>query len=168
MPKHLIAANSWEHFEVGSYRSVLGAAQELGMSDLEQMCERFIPEVEDMAKVFFDELPAVTRSYLREHAAASDRPFSQGGRWKRRRRRCSRLRVCSYTPVAGVTCLRGANILADPQQIPYRERDNQKSHNPSAILSSAASASVTPTATSAATAPASAYSQGGQKMITRL
>ena len=70
MPKHLIAAYSWEHFEVGSYRSMLGAAQELGMSDLEQMCERFIREEEEMAKVFFDELPAVTHSYLREHAAA--------------------------------------------------------------------------------------------------
>ncbi|MBV8493142.1 MAG: DUF892 family protein [Alphaproteobacteria bacterium] len=68
MPKHLIAAHSWEQFEIGAYRSMLGAAEELGMTDLKSMCERFIPEEEEMAKVFFDELPQVTRKYLREHA----------------------------------------------------------------------------------------------------
>jgi ferritin-like metal-binding protein YciE len=70
MPKHLIAAHSWEQFEIGAYRSMLGAAEELGMTDLKNMCERFIPEEEEMAKVFFDELPQVTRKYLREHATA--------------------------------------------------------------------------------------------------
>ena len=68
MPKHLIAAHSWEQFEIGAYRSMLGAAEELGMADLKTMCERFIPEEEELAKTFFEELPVVTQKYLREHA----------------------------------------------------------------------------------------------------
>jgi ferritin-like metal-binding protein YciE len=71
MPKHCVAAHSWEQFEIGAYRSMLGAAQELGMTDLQQLCERFIREEQEMATVFFDELPAVTRRYLQQHRAAA-------------------------------------------------------------------------------------------------
>src|SRR5947207_9199931 len=56
MPKHLIAAHSWEQFEIRAYRSMLGTAEELEMADLKTMCERFIPEEEEMAKTFFEEL----------------------------------------------------------------------------------------------------------------
>src|SRR4051794_529748 len=68
MPKHSIAAHSWEQFEIGAYRSMLGAAEELGMSELQRMCERFIREEQEMANVFFEQLPAITRQYLREYA----------------------------------------------------------------------------------------------------
>jgi len=68
MPKHCIAAHSWEQFEIGAYRSMLGAAEELGMSDLQEMCARFIREEQEMANVFFEQLPAITRQYLREYA----------------------------------------------------------------------------------------------------
>ena len=69
MPKHCIAAHSWEQFEIAAYRSMLGAAEELGMSELQQMCERFIREEQEMANTFFEEIPAVTRQYLRGSAA---------------------------------------------------------------------------------------------------
>src|SRR5437763_1910202 len=62
------AAHSWEQFEIGAYRSMLGAAEELGMRELQQMCERFVREEQEMANVFFDQLPAITRQYLREYA----------------------------------------------------------------------------------------------------
>jgi ferritin-like metal-binding protein YciE len=68
MPKHCIAAHSWEQFEIGAYRAMLGAAQELALSELQQMCERFIREEQEMATVFFEQLPAITRQYLRENA----------------------------------------------------------------------------------------------------
>jgi ferritin-like metal-binding protein YciE len=68
MPKHCLAAHAWENFEVASYRSLLGAAQELGMNDLEQMCERFIREEQEMAQFLFDHLPEITRQYLRSQA----------------------------------------------------------------------------------------------------
>jgi ferritin-like metal-binding protein YciE len=67
MPKHCIAGYGWENFEIGSYRSMLGAAEEMGMHDLQQMCERFIREEQEMAQVFFEHLPAVTRHYLQKH-----------------------------------------------------------------------------------------------------
>src|SRR5919199_4797682 len=68
MPKHCLAAQAWENFEVASYRSMLGAAQELGMNDLEQMCERFIREEQEMAQFLFDHLPQITREYLQRQA----------------------------------------------------------------------------------------------------
>jgi ferritin-like metal-binding protein YciE len=69
MPKHCIAAHGGEQFEIGAYRSMLGAAEELGMSELQHMCERFIREEQEMANTFFEELPSVTRQYLRGSAA---------------------------------------------------------------------------------------------------
>jgi ferritin-like metal-binding protein YciE len=68
MPKHCIAGHSWEQFEIGAYRSMLGAAEELGMTELRQMCDRFIREEQEMATLFFEQLPAITRQYLREQA----------------------------------------------------------------------------------------------------
>ena len=70
MPKHCIAAHSWEHFEIGSYRSMLGAAQEMGMTDLQQMCERFIGEEQEMAQFLFEHLPEITRQYLQRRRGA--------------------------------------------------------------------------------------------------
>jgi ferritin-like metal-binding protein YciE len=68
MPKHCIAAYSWEQFEIASYRAMLGAADELGKTDLEQMCELFIREEQEMANFLFEHLPAITRQYLQRHA----------------------------------------------------------------------------------------------------
>jgi len=67
MAKHCIAALSGEQFEIGAYRSMLGVAEELGMSDLQQKCERFIREEQEMVNVFFEQLPAITRQF-REYA----------------------------------------------------------------------------------------------------
>ena len=38
---------------------MLGAAEESGMSDLREMCERSIREEQEMANVFFEQLPGV-------------------------------------------------------------------------------------------------------------
>jgi ferritin-like metal-binding protein YciE len=65
MPKHCLAAHGYEAFEIASYRSLLGAAEELGMTDLRAMCERFIREEQEMATFLFDNLPGITRQYLR-------------------------------------------------------------------------------------------------------
>ena len=70
LPKHCIAGYSWEQFEIAAYRSMLGAVQELDMSDLQDLCERFIGAEQEMAQAFFDALPAITRQYLRHRAAA--------------------------------------------------------------------------------------------------
>jgi ferritin-like metal-binding protein YciE len=65
MPKHCLAAHGWENFEIASYRSLLGAAEELGMQDLKGLCERAIREEQEMATYLFDNLPDITRQYLR-------------------------------------------------------------------------------------------------------
>jgi ferritin-like metal-binding protein YciE len=64
LPKHCLAAHAWENFEIASYRSMLGAAEELGMTDLKQMCERFIREEQEMAQFLYEHLPQITRQYL--------------------------------------------------------------------------------------------------------
>src|SRR5688572_17926674 len=47
-----------------SYRSLLGAAEELGLADLRDMCERFIAEEQEIATFLFENLPEITRQYL--------------------------------------------------------------------------------------------------------
>lgn len=69
MPKNCIAGHAWEHFEIASYRSMLGAAEELGMTELRSMCERFIAEEKEMADFFDAQLPEITRQYLRGRAS---------------------------------------------------------------------------------------------------
>lgn len=69
MPKNCIAGQAWEHFEIASYRSMLGAAEELGMAELRAMCERFIAEEKAMADFFYEHLPEVTRQYPRGRAS---------------------------------------------------------------------------------------------------
>jgi ferritin-like metal-binding protein YciE len=47
---------------------MLGAAEELGMAELRTLCERFIREEQEMAQFLFDNLPEITRQYLRGRA----------------------------------------------------------------------------------------------------
>ena len=69
MPKHCLAAHGYEAFEIASYRSMLGAAEELGMTELRAMCERFISEEQEMANFLFEHLPEITRQYLRSQTS---------------------------------------------------------------------------------------------------
>jgi len=70
LPKNCIAAHAWEAFEIAAYSSMLGAAEELRMPELLNMCERFIQEEREMANFLADHLPAITRQYLQRHAPA--------------------------------------------------------------------------------------------------
>ena len=65
MPKNCLAAYAYEALEIASYRSLLGAAEELGKAELRTMCERFIGEEQEMANFLFEHLPEITRQYLR-------------------------------------------------------------------------------------------------------
>ena len=69
MPKNCLAAHVYEAFEIASYRSLLGAADELGMAELRSMCERFIGEEQEMANFLFEHLPEITRQYLQGRAS---------------------------------------------------------------------------------------------------
>ena len=65
IPKNCLAAFAYENFEIASYRSLMGAARELQQPELEQMCERAIADEQTMADFLYQELPAITRQYLR-------------------------------------------------------------------------------------------------------
>lgn len=65
MVKNCLAAHAYEGLEIAAYRSILGAAEELGMTELRTMCERFIREEQEMANFLFEHLPEITRQYLR-------------------------------------------------------------------------------------------------------
>jgi ferritin-like metal-binding protein YciE len=65
VPKNCLAAHAYQAFEIASYRSLLGGAQELGLSELQNLCERFIAEEQEMASFLFEHLPEITRQYLR-------------------------------------------------------------------------------------------------------
>jgi ferritin-like metal-binding protein YciE len=69
LPKNCLAAHAYEAFEIASYRSLLGAAEELGMAELRTMCERFIGEEQEMASFLFEHLPEITRQYLRSRGS---------------------------------------------------------------------------------------------------
>lgn len=69
MPKHCLAAHGWENFEIASYRSLQGAAEALGMTELKTMCERAVREEQEMATFLFEHLPDITRQYLRGKAS---------------------------------------------------------------------------------------------------
>jgi ferritin-like metal-binding protein YciE len=69
MPKNCIAAHAWENFEIASYRSLIGGADDVGLADVKQLCERFIREEQEMATFLFDQLPAITRQYLQRRAS---------------------------------------------------------------------------------------------------
>jgi ferritin-like metal-binding protein YciE len=69
VPKNCLLAHAYEAFEIASYRSLLGAAEELDMEELRMMCERYIHEEQEMASFLFEHLPEITRQYLRSRGA---------------------------------------------------------------------------------------------------
>jgi ferritin-like metal-binding protein YciE len=69
VPKNCLAAFAYENFEIASYRSLLGAAEELSLLELSAMCKRFIAEEQAMADFLFEQLPGITQSYLKRRAA---------------------------------------------------------------------------------------------------
>jgi ferritin-like metal-binding protein YciE len=70
VPKNCIAGHAWEHFEIASYRSLHAAADEVGMTDLRELCERFMQEEEEMADFFLQNLAEVTRQHLKASTTA--------------------------------------------------------------------------------------------------
>lgn len=63
-----IANYAVEQFEMAAYKSLIAAAQELGMSDVEQTCRENIQQEEEMAKWLDEHLAQVTREYLQKEA----------------------------------------------------------------------------------------------------
>lgn len=71
--KNGIADYAFEHFEIASYRALIGAADKLGEEEIRRTCEEILEEEEAMASWLETNLPDVTQQYLqrerREQAA---------------------------------------------------------------------------------------------------
>lgn len=71
--KNGIADYAFEHFEIASYRALIGAADKLGEEEIRKTCEEILEEEEAMASWLETNLPDVTQQYLQrertEHSA---------------------------------------------------------------------------------------------------
>ena len=72
IPKNCLLAHAYEAFEIGAYRALLGAAEELDMEELRTMCERYIREEQQMASFLFEHLPEIARQFLRSRGAKAE------------------------------------------------------------------------------------------------
>ncbi len=62
--KNGIADYAFEHFEIASYRALIGAADQLGEDEIRETCEEILEEEEAMASWLETNLPDVTQQYL--------------------------------------------------------------------------------------------------------
>ena len=65
VPKDCMNGHGYENFEIASYISLGAAAQEAGLVDVSAMCDRFIVQERAMATYFLENLPEITRHYMR-------------------------------------------------------------------------------------------------------
>ena len=63
--KGAIASYTFEHLEIAAYRSLIGAAEELGEEETARVCREILRQEEAMAGWLERHLPEVTRQYLR-------------------------------------------------------------------------------------------------------
>jgi ferritin-like metal-binding protein YciE len=63
--KGAIFSYTFEHLEIASYRSLIGAAEELGEHETARVCREILHQEEAMARWLERHLPEVTRQYLR-------------------------------------------------------------------------------------------------------
>jgi ferritin-like metal-binding protein YciE len=67
--KNGIADFAFENFEIASYRSLVGAAEQLGETRVKEVCETILKQEEAMAGWLNENLPEVTQEYLRRKDA---------------------------------------------------------------------------------------------------
>lgn len=70
--KNALADYTAEHFEIASYTSLIAAATEMDDDETKQICQTILSEEEDMAAWLADQIPVITKDFLRlqaeEHA----------------------------------------------------------------------------------------------------
>jgi ferritin-like metal-binding protein YciE len=66
--KGAIASYTFEHLEIAMYRSLIGAAEELGDGETARVCSEILRQEEAMAGWLERHLPETTRQYLRRQS----------------------------------------------------------------------------------------------------
>lgn len=69
MIKNALGDYAAEHLEIASYRSLIAAAEELGLPDVARICSEILREEEAMAGWLEDHIPEITRLTLQKHGA---------------------------------------------------------------------------------------------------
>lgn len=67
--KGAMAGYTFEHFEISAYKALVAAAEECGESRVAGVCRDILREEEEMARWLGENLPEVTRQYLRREDA---------------------------------------------------------------------------------------------------
>src|SRR5690606_41792030 len=67
--KGAIGSYTFEHLEIAVYRSLLGAAEEIGDPETARVCREILRQEEAMAGWLEEHLPEITRRYLRRASA---------------------------------------------------------------------------------------------------
>jgi ferritin-like metal-binding protein YciE len=69
--KNALADFASEHFEIASYRSLIAAAEELGKTEIAQICRENLRDEEAMAQWLGENIPVITRTFLQQHAVSA-------------------------------------------------------------------------------------------------
>lgn len=62
--KASMAAYTFEHMEIASYRSLMAAADVAGLPEVRRVCETILPQEEAMAKWLEERLPSITKQFM--------------------------------------------------------------------------------------------------------
>ena len=66
--KNGMADYAFEHFEMASYRALVGAADEMGEDEVRRVCAEILEEEKAMARWLEKRLPQLARQYLQREA----------------------------------------------------------------------------------------------------
>jgi ferritin-like metal-binding protein YciE len=66
--KGAIGSYAFEHLEIGMYRSLIGAAEQVGDDETTRICRDILRQEEAMAGWLEQHLPEITRQYLRRES----------------------------------------------------------------------------------------------------
>jgi ferritin-like metal-binding protein YciE len=68
--KNVLADYGAEHFEIACYRSLIAAADEVGRTDIANICGDILKDEEEMAAWLEEQIPEVTRMVLHQTTTA--------------------------------------------------------------------------------------------------
>lgn len=71
--KGVLAGYTFEHYEIGSYRILIGAAESFGDKETARICRENLREEEDMAQWLSQNMDQITAEYLDREDRGSDR-----------------------------------------------------------------------------------------------
>jgi len=67
--KNFLSDYAAEHMEIASYQALIAAAEELGQTQIVDICSTILEEEQDMADWLLEKIPEYTRTFLEQEAA---------------------------------------------------------------------------------------------------